>query len=285
MKQEELKSLNKILLAIDGSEISLSTTRTAIQLAKLLSAEILGLFVIDEELVLNGYADYNKELGTEELSLSRIEKKALFENKGHDVLQWMKSKCQESGVRVTAEIGLGGVREVILSQAQEASFLAIGRRGNGHSDSTDYLGRNFRYIAHRIKIPLLAGGDSARSLYKILLAYNGGEEAQRAKAWVQQLQNHGFFKISAVIVQEDDDSSADVWREEIESEFSRGRTKDFAVIMQRGNPPEEITKTAIASESDLVIIGGYRHKSFMEWLEGSTLDSVLRTIPLPVLVT
>ena len=31
-------------------------------------------------------------------------------------------------------------------------------------------------------------------------------------------------------------------------------------------------------------MGGYRHGALWEWLTGNTLDRVLRTTPLPVLV-
>lgn len=284
MKQEELKDSTKILLAIDGSKISQNTTSAAIQIAKMLSLEVFGLYVIDEELIMNDYADYGKELGIDEPSLIRSDRAALFKKRGHEALRRMKSKCQASGVLATTEIGLGGVGEMILDQAQEASFLAIGRRGNGHPDNSDYLGRNFRHIAHRIKLPLLVGGNSMKHLKKLLLAYNGGERAKKALAWTKQLQNHGFLEMLVLLVKEDDGPSTKIWREEIDSEFSQSRMRDFRVATQRGNPADEIVKTAMKSESDLIIMGGYRHKSLLEWLEGNTLDSVLRKIPLPVLV-
>jgi nucleotide-binding universal stress UspA family protein len=284
MKQEELKNSAKILLAIDGSIISQNTTSPAIQIAKMLNLEIFGFYVIDEELIMDDYADYGKELGIDEPSILRSERAASFEKRGQEALQWMKSECQKSGVPVTTEIGLGEVGEMILGQTQEASFLAIGRRGNGHPDSSDYLGTNFRHIAHRTKLPLLVGGDSSKPLKKLLLAYNGGERAQKALAWAKQLQNHGFFKMLVLLVQEDDGPSTKIWREKIDSEFSQSRTRDFQVIAQSGNPADEIAKTAMKSESDLIVMGGYRHKSLLEWLEGSTLDSVLRKAPLPVLV-
>jgi hypothetical protein len=124
--------------------------------AKLFCLKILGLYVVDEELVVNDYADYQKELGIEELSLPRPEKAALFETRGHEVLQWLKSRCEESGVRVTTEIGVGGVPDMILNQDKEVSLLALGRRGNGHPAEPDYLGTNFRRIAHRLNTPFFS---------------------------------------------------------------------------------------------------------------------------------
>jgi nucleotide-binding universal stress UspA family protein len=284
MKQKESGSLTKILLAIDGSEISWNTATTSIEVAKALDIKILGLYVIDEELVLNDYADYMKELGVKELLLSRADKAALFKNRGHEILQKLKSRCHEAGVLATTEIGLGGVEKMVMDQAQKAMILAIGRRGNGHPDSPDYLGKNFRHCAHRSKIPLLVGGDRAKPLKKILIAYNGRERAQKALNWAKRFLDHGTFEMLGLVVKEEDSSSVRVWEEDIKSEFSQNGIKNFRLIIQQGNASERIVETAVTSQSDLVIMGGYRHKALLEWLEGSTLESVLRKMPLPVLV-
>lgn len=283
-KQEDSNPLDRILLTLDGSEMSWNTASTAIEMAKILGIDIFGLYVIDEGLVVDDYADYQKELGVQEPSLSRVEKAALFENKGKVILKRLTSWCHDSGIRVTTEIGLGGVGEMVLKQAQGASILAIGRRGNGHADNPDYLGKSFCHVAHRSKIPLLIGGDRRKPLKKILIAYNGRERAQRALSWVRLLQTHQSFELLVLIVQEKDSPSVRIWKEEIQSEFLQNRIRNFQLITQQGNAAEQIAETAMKSNSDFVIMGGYRHKALLEWLKGSTLDSVLRKIPLPVLV-
>jgi nucleotide-binding universal stress UspA family protein len=58
MKQKESENSKKILVATDGSKISWNTATTSIEVAKTFDTEILGLYVIDEELVVNYYADY-----------------------------------------------------------------------------------------------------------------------------------------------------------------------------------------------------------------------------------
>lgn len=284
MKQKESENSKKILVATDGSKISWNTATTSIEVAKAFDTEILGLYVIDEELVVNDYADYRDELGVKELSLSRTDKAALFKNRGHEILQKLKSRCREASVLATTEIGLGGVEKTVLDQVQKAAILAIGRRGNGRPDTSDYLGRNFRRIAHQAKLPLLIGGDSTKTIKKILLAYNGRERAQKALGWAKRFLDHGTFEMLVLIVKEEDSSSVRVWEKDIKSEFSQNGIKNFRLIIQQGNAAERIVETGVKNQSDLVIMGGYSHKAFLEWLEGSTLESVLRKMPLPVLV-
>jgi nucleotide-binding universal stress UspA family protein len=283
-EQEESSPLNKVLLAIDGSVISWNTADAAIEAAKILGLELFGLYVIDEELVVDDYADYQKELGIQDLSLSRSEKASLFENQGNEILKRLKSLGRNSGIQASTEIGLGGVGEMILKQAQNASILAIGRRGNGHADGSDYLGKNFCHVAHRSKIPLLVGGDWKRPFKRILTAYNGRERAQKALDWVRRLQSHRSFELLFLVVQEENNPSVRIWEEEIKSEFSQNQIEDSQLITRHGNAAEQIAEAAMKNNSDIVIMGGYRHTALLEWLEGSTLDSVLRKIPLPVLV-
>jgi len=285
MNQVKSKPLTKILLALDGSLISQNTARTSIEVATLFGIEVIGLYVIDEELVANDYTDYQKELGVEELSISRADKAVLFETRGREILQWLKSYSLESGARLKTEMGVGGVEKMILDQAEKAMILAISRRGNGHPNSIDYLGSNFRHIAHRLKIPVLVGGDRIKPIKKILIAYNGRERAQKALDWAGKFQDQGSIVMLVLVVQEEDGPSVRVWKNEIKSQYNQNRAKNLRVIIQRGNAAERIAETAVKSGSDLVIMGGYRHKTVLEWLEGSTLDSVLKKMPLPVFVT
>jgi nucleotide-binding universal stress UspA family protein len=284
MMQKQTKRWTNILLALDGSEISRNTATTAIQLAKRISTGISGLYVVDEELVLDDYAEYQKELGVETPMLSRTEKAALFEKRGREIFKRLRSWCKDAGIGIKTEVGLGGVGEMVLDQAQKASILAIGRRGNGHPGSLEYLGSNFCHIAHRRKGPLLIGGDSAKPFQRILIAYNGKERAQRALDWVDYLQDRRSSQWIALVVQEEDGPSVKAWKKEITSKFSEDEIKNFRLVVRKGDAAERIAETAVTSGSDLVIMGGYRHRALLEWLEGSTVDSVLRKMPLPILV-
>lgn len=285
MGRKELKDSNTILLALDGSKISNNTSVTTVQIAEMLRLEIIGLYVIDEELVTIDYADYAKELGVDGPSLSRADRAALFEKRGHDVLQWLNSSCEEHGVCMMTQMGMGGVWDVILSQARKANLLAIGRRGNGHPDDPNYLGSNFRHIAHRVRIPLLVGGDNVSEIKNLLLAYHGKERAQKALFWTEKLSGCSSGELKILVVQENDTSASnEAWLEDIRSHLLKCRINDSQLMIRRGDPSEQIVKVAMETESDLIILGGYRHKAPLEWLEGSTLDEVLRRTPLPVLI-
>jgi nucleotide-binding universal stress UspA family protein len=283
VSKERARRLTKILMAVDGSEISRNTADISIELARIFGIKILGLYVVDEELAVNDYADYRNELGVEDLSLSRADRAALFETRGREILQWLEFRCRESGIGVTTQMGLGGVGKTVLEAARKADVLAVGRRGNGHPDSVDYLGKNFRRITHQRKIPLLAGGDRVEPLRKILIAYKGGEQGLEVLNWAKRFQKRGEFELTALVVQEDDDRDTQTWEEELQAGLSKKRNGKIELITARGKAADQIIQTAMKTGSDLIIMGGYSRKGLLEWLEGSTLDSVLRKSRLPVL--
>ena len=140
MGQKELTDSNKIILALDGSRISKNTSVTTIQIAKMLRLEIIGLYVIDEELVTIDYADYSKELGVDDPSLTRADRAALFEKRGHDVLQWLNSSCEEHGVCMMTEMGMGGVWDIILNRTpnNRMSLSPVEIAGNYDDDNSDH---------------------------------------------------------------------------------------------------------------------------------------------------
>lgn len=280
-----MKNLNRIMVAIDGSETSQNAASIAIHIAKSLKLDIHGLYVVDEELVMNDYANYQAELGNVGKPISRTDRAVLFEERGYNVLQRLQSRCQESGVPVTIQVDLGGVPEIILQQAVRACLLVLGRRGNGHASSPGYLGHNFRRIVHRARQPRLVGGDKQIHLERLLFAYNGQPHARKVLAWAARLQRCLSSEMMVLGVQESDDAnSSRNWFEEIKTQLSQSNLKDFHLLTRYGKPSTEIVEVASESKADLILMGGYRHRVLLEWLTGSTVDTVLRNTPLSVLI-
>jgi nucleotide-binding universal stress UspA family protein len=55
-------------------------------------------------------------------------------------------------------------------------------------------------------------------------------------------------------------------------------------IVEDGPVVEAILKTTQALDTNLIIMGGYRHALLPEMVLGSTVDQVLRTSGVPVLI-
>lgn len=280
---KENDMLDTILVAQDGSPVAQTTASVAIQIAQSQNLLIRGLYVVDEALILDTYANYQVELGSVEEPPSRAELVTWFEKRGDAALQWLEAHCRAAGVPVTVEMLVGGVPELILREVTQAKLLALGRRGNGHATDPDHLGRNFRAIAHHVRWPILVGGDKQRPIHRLLLAYNDSEHAQHALAWASLLQRTLLSEVIVLHVKEDNDKSQQP-SSEMRAQLDRSGLTHYRFLSREGQPASVIVAAAAENQADLIVMGGYRHTILLEWLVGSTLDRVLRNTPLSVLV-
>jgi len=80
-------------------------------------------------------------------------------------------------------------------------------------------------------------------------------------------------------VHEDEQPGADEWLAEAQAQLAGGQC-----LRREGQAAGEIVQVASEEEVDLIVMGRYRHVALREWLTGSTVDQVLRSTGLPVLV-
>jgi nucleotide-binding universal stress UspA family protein len=274
---------NIILVAQDGSPAAQAAASVAIQIAQSRNLVIRGLYLVDEALVLDTYADYQTELGDLEKPTSRDDLVARFRERGETALQLLAARCQAAGVPVTTDIQFGSVLQLLLQEAAEVELLALGRRGHRHAVDPNRLGGHFRAIAHRIQRPLLVGGDEQRPVQRLLLAYDGSETAQRALGWASLLQQALSARVVVVAVQDSGDAPGQ-WAMDIETQVAQSSLGHYEFLTRVGQPATEIVAVAAENQVDLIVMGRYHHVALLEWLAGSTVDKVLRNTGLPVLV-
>jgi nucleotide-binding universal stress UspA family protein len=273
------KGTNEIVVAQDGSAAASAAADIAIQIAQSQDLSVHGLYVVDEVLALDTYADYRPELGSNGEPASRAELLTWFEGQGDAALHMLEVRCRAAGVPVTAELLAGGVSELVLRESKKARLLAIGRRGHGHEADPHHLGQSFRTIAHHTNLPLVIGGNEERTVRRLLLAYDGSKHAQPALAWASQLQRALPAEVMVVAVQENGLQAADEWLAEARSQLAGCKC-----LQRLGQPAREIVAVSEENLVDLIIMGRYRHTALLEWLIGSTVDRVLRGTQLPVLM-
>lgn len=276
-------STQTILVAQDGSQTAQSAAQVAIQIAQQQHLVIRGLYIIEEALVMNSYANYRKELGSEKEPASREELVQWFQAKGEVALQWLETRCREANVIVVADILFSNVVEAILRESTRARILALGRRGHKHGVNSDQLGENFRTIAQQTQLPILVGGTEQRTVHRLLLAYYGSKRARQAITWAALFQRILSATVEVLAVQENK-THCQEWLTELQEQLAQEGLTDFRFFSRQGQPATEIVTMAIEHQVDLLVMGGYRHTTLFEWLVGSTVDRVLRTTPLPVFV-
>ncbi len=274
----------KILVAIDGSPAARAATRVAVQIAQARSLAIDGLFIIDERLLLNPYADFQHELGNISDVISRDRMLAALKVRGGEALFWLEEQCRAADVPVQTELLLGGVTELILHEAEQAEMISLGRQGGNRDHPSDRLGHNFRYIVHHVHRPVIAGGDRRYSpMKRLLLAYDSHEHMQCAVEWAAML-HQALPGDLMVLAMQNQDERPPHWEAAIKACLDHGGLQDYNLVIRTGVTASAITMVSSTHHADLIVLPRYPHNAFIEWLTGSTVDTILRNSPLPVLI-
>ena len=136
--------INKILVAVDGSDHALKAVDYAASIAASMDVELNILFVLKSQSLPKGllkYADAEHIIGGN---------KDILEKMAFDIVTNAKSHATKCNVKnVTTEVKNGPVARTIVAYAVEnnADMIVIGTRGMGNIEATLRGG-----IAHRVEL-------------------------------------------------------------------------------------------------------------------------------------
>lgn len=280
---DDRSETGQVLVALDGSSVARSAGELAVQVASSQGLTIRGLNMVSDRLVMSQYSNYQEELKRNPQLTSRPELVEQFIKQGNNALLWLGDRCREQNVPLTTDILFGGVPEMLLREAQHSILIAMGRRGYSHSNDPRHIGRNFRIIAQRAEVPVIAGGDEHKTAKRVLLAYNGTSKARKALQWVTRQQKTSFDQIVVVTVQPIRHASRRRLSK-LQKELDASGLTRYEFISRRGRPAYRIALAAAESQSDLIVMGSYHHPILLEWLLGGTIKGVLRKTRLPVVL-
>lgn len=121
--------ITKILVAIDGSNISLNAATAAIQITEKYSAELVILYVIDSSIRYESIGDvaFPRFLG----SLKQVVDIAM--EKGQNLVDEVKQKANGKSINIKTEVvlGVGSVVKEIVEYAEKhkIDLIVVGTRG------------------------------------------------------------------------------------------------------------------------------------------------------------
>jgi nucleotide-binding universal stress UspA family protein len=283
-----------IMVAQDGSPAAQAAEDMAVEIARYLDLSVKGLYIVDETMILDTCADYVSELngadyfptfGRRDVPNTRTDLVYILTEQGYSAIRSLKNHCRAALVQATADLLVGDVTTIVIRESQRAFLLALGRRGRLHADEPRRLGSHFRAIARHLPLPLLIGGTPNGRIKRLLLAYNDNPHARRAMELACRLQRSRSMEMVVLGVHEGkDESLVQHWLVEARERLREQNIENYHIATRFGLPAQEIAGVAAETGSSLIIMGGYRHSPLIQWIVGSTLDQVLRTTHLPVLV-
>jgi nucleotide-binding universal stress UspA family protein len=179
--------IRRILVALDASPHSLSALEAAAELAASFSAELLGLFVEDINLLRLAELPFAREVGhfsgtVRRLDTQRVERQ--LRARAGRARQALAATAERAQVRWSFQTTCGQIASELLSAALDVDLVILGKAG---WSGQRHLGSHARAVLSQGRGPALILQEGVRLGLPALVLYDGSGFAQRALAAAVQL--------------------------------------------------------------------------------------------------
>lgn len=194
------RTAEHILVALDASPQSQLTLRAAARLAAAMQAELHGLFVEDTNLFLLCNGPFCREIGLRTATVRQLESHTMERQLRVLAAEMRRSLARVAGeaqVRWSFQVARGAVEQELLTAAEHALLLSLGRTG---WLAGKRLGSTTRAIVERTLRPLLILGNHDRLTHPLTVLYNGSASADRALALAARLAQRNSQTVQVLLV-------------------------------------------------------------------------------------
>lgn len=200
-KKEQEMAIQRILVALDASTHSLAALDAAAELAASMHAELLGIFVEDENLLNLAGLPFSQELRSPSATRQPMDSEGMAHQLRLQASQarWALEKAANRvGAQWSFRIIRGQVTASVLAAALEADLVAMGRVSRPlHSRSR--LGSTARAASGMDRSVLLMQQGSKLS-YPILVTHDGSKAAWQALAAAARLARMSEDKLNVLLI-------------------------------------------------------------------------------------
>ncbi len=272
--------LKSILLALDGTPAALESRKLALALARKHSAAILGLRVVDPDVIapaeptpIGGDA---YKLHKDAVLIERAKAAAA------EFAQAFVGECRAAGGMADAAVVVGEAAAslVVASAPHDVVMLGVDSDFSGRAAELSPLIVNLLRDNPR---PLIVSPRSAAPEGKTIVAYDGSIPAMRAMQLFCAMQLH--VKSEAVVISIDPDPAKAAAHAEVGARFMRERGyKAAAQPLTTDDAAAAIVAAAKAASAGMIVAGAYGHRGWRDWLLGTTTEHLLAASPAHVFV-
>jgi nucleotide-binding universal stress UspA family protein len=192
----------------------------------------------------------------------------------------------------------GDVAEIMAELVLENPDLAlvvVGKHGEESHAHPTAMGANIENMARAIHHPLLITADlegpsleedagSAVVIKKVLLGYNGSDEAEKALAFIASSPLFKDLDIHLVYVGKETEKTQQMLTKATESLKANVASAHGHILSSSRSVEEEISAYSAKEGVDLLVIGAYSHLKIRSLLLGSATTWLIQASQVPVLL-
>lgn len=281
-KQEESTrklAIRRILVAIDTSAHSLAALEVAARLAASVHAELVGLFVEDENLLRLAALPFANEVrwpfsSRRGLDQARMERELhLMASQARRALALA---AEQAETEWTFRVVRGTVSEEVLNAALEADLLTLGRASRPLTRRVR-LGSTAQAAAIRSRHLVLLARKNADPELPIVVTYDGSQVAGRVLDAAVQMAQVSDSNLVVLVMADEAEHAPQLAEEASKHLENRVAHAEYRYLPNNG---EEKLSTVLQQErGGLIVLGGESER-----LRGQRLHELLDELDCPVLL-
>jgi nucleotide-binding universal stress UspA family protein len=276
--------IKSVLLAVDGSAFTEPVIQYGIEIARKFDAYLRILTVIDIRIFewavaigVEGFAPIIPSSGYQE------ESQKLLDQKAEEVLKKTEKILNKSNVKFELDKESGNPIDVICDKARLVDLVVMGARGEFAKWSDKMLGATLEATTRLSIKPVFICPKSYRQLKKIMVSYDGSENACKALSVAAHFAAELDLPLMILTVHESSDEAQMILKEATEY-LSPHHIPHTETRHAKGEAVEKIVQISQEENIDLIVMGSYGHSRIREAILGSTTVQTMRKVNIPLLL-
>lgn len=279
-----------VLACIDGAKLSEAVCDYAAWFAKRVEAPLKLLNTIDHHQEMASTSDLSGNLGVdsrdqllEDITDFEHSKGKLRIQQGKAILQTAKERVEEQGISnpITC-LQHSSLIESVVELEKDTCVLVIGARGKVHEDQPDQIGAKLESMIRSLHIPILISYEAFKAPQTIMIAYDGGEAADKA---VDMVASSPLYKglICHLVCVSNNDKTGELLNNAADKLRQAG---DINVVTAnlKGKAEQELCEYQLNANIDMMIMGAFSHTRLRDLLLGSFTVKMLFNTKKPLLL-
>lgn len=276
--------IKSILIPTDGSQNSMTALDYGVHFSKIFGAELTGLNVIDIRALEGPFLnDISGSLGFSPYQNFLPKFQEMFEKKADVILESFSAVCKDNSVPFKSKKLSGVISGVITEEAKKTDLVIIAQRGEHEKWSTGLLGSTTESVVRRSPRPVLVTPNAFRKTEKILVAYDGSVQSNKALKTALDMFIPFNLEISVVYVAKNEENSKLILNEV--TEFIAPYNIQAEIKWIKGEGPQHILDFAYEKNLDMIVMGAFGRSWIHELILGGTTAYIIRKSSIPVLLS